>query len=79
MQVDTETMDSLLNSTPIDRAHALEVSVGEAWNNLLKTTEAEVHMATYVFLVCLYTSLMAGCPQAVQISITTVVEVASGI
>ena len=42
----------------------------------VETTEVEVHMATY----CLFAtrSSTAGCPQAVQISITTVVEVASG-
>ena len=42
----------------------------------VETTEVEVHMATYSLFVT--RSSTAGCPQAVQISITTVVEVASG-
>ena len=72
------------NLTPMNRGHALGVSVGEAQRAFARVqrrhgilTEAEVHMATF-FLVCLYRSSTAGCPQAVQISITTVVEVASG-
>ena len=40
------------------------------------TTEVEVHMASYSLFAT--RSSMVGCPQAVQISITMVVEVASG-
>ena len=38
----------------------------------VETTEVEAHMATYSFFC--YRSSMAGCLQAVQILITTVVE-----
>ena len=61
------------------------VSVGEAYRAIarvqrrlpgVETTEVQVHMATYSLFAT--GSSTAGCPQAVQISITMVVEVASG-
>ena len=74
MCVQVETMDpstpidllnatedySLCNSTPMNRAHALGVSVGEARRAFARvqrqlngiTTEAEVHMAGYSLFAC---------------------------
>ena len=77
------------NSTPMNRAHALGVSVGEdrdrrAFARVQRDCVGYMELRLklkytwQLFLVCLYRSSTAGCPQAVQISITTVVEVASG-
>ena len=76
--LDVTEDSSLCNSTLMNQAHALGVSVGEARRAIARvqcrlpgiTTEA-------LFLVCLYRSTTVGCQQAVQISITTV-EVTSG-
>ena len=43
----------------------------------VEMTEVEIHMAINLLLVC-HRSSMAVCPQAVQISITTVVDVSRG-
>ena len=48
----------------------------QRWLPGVMATEVEAHMENFL-LVC-YRSSMAGFPQAVQISITTLVEVTSG-
>ena len=76
------------NSTPMNRACALGVSVGEARDrrafarvqrDCVGYMELRLKLKyTWHLIVGLYRSSTAGWPQAVQISITTVVEVASG-
>ena len=71
----------------MNRAHALGVSVGEARRAFARRCSVGLYMEFSdwswsshgnLFLVCMNRSTTAGCSQAVQISITTVVEVASG-
>ena len=58
--LDTTEDSSPCNSTPMNRAHVLGVSVGEAQRAFVRvqrrlhgiTTEAEVHMATYSLFAC---------------------------